>query len=1127
MVFGTRRTTVSRATRRGCGALSGVVALVTLGVSAGVTPVGAAASPALGRTTIGRIPVLPARATRLGPAPGHDRLQLDVVLRPRDPAALAAEAVAVSTPGNPRYRHFLPAGQLTRAFGPTAATVTAVRTALAQAGLRPGRLSADGLVIPVSVTVAEAEQALHTKIAAYRLASGRTALSNTTAPSLPSPVAAAVQSVVGLDSAPEAQPQWRRVEPASPVSSRTAATTAAAPTSPAFPCSSATVTAYSFTSYTANQLASAYSFTGLYDDGDFGTGATVALFELEPFEASDIARFQQCYDTDVPVTAIKVDGGAGKGSGSGEAALDIENVAELAPGVSIDVYEAPNTEKGLIDNYSRIASDDSAPVVSTSWGLCEAYDQGSMGAETTLFEEMAAQGQSVFAASGDAGSEDCVARSGYYSMAADTDPVALMADPATATVYVANRGSGDVTVESEADESPVLQVRAGTDPDGLALDPTTHNLYVADGTSPGTVSVMAGSSCDAGDQSDCTVSTVPDVGGAPAGLVVDPSTGTVYVADEGSGTVSVIATSTDTVVGSVALGASSEPTAVALDAADGTLYVTEAATDTVAVVDTTTCNASVTAGCSTATGSVAVGDDPQGVVVDPSSDTVYVANNGDDTVSVIDATTATVVDRASVPLDPVGLSLSPSGQQVLVAGVDRDASGVSGARRGVRAAANRGSIPVVAVLSTDDDTVTTYLTTGTGPTAVAVDPVTGYAFVADGTAGKHGAGDVAILPLFLAVDDPGSQPEVTDVGGTDLVLGTHGTSESAWGDPLDSNLDEPLGAGGGGVSSVFAMPSYQDSVVGPDSSAEPCGAAAGADCREVPDVSASADPNHGYVVYWAGSWTAFGGTSGAAPLWAALAALAVTVNGAVQRLGNLNPVLYQLAADGAPDFTDVTTGDTDYTTTNGGAYAAGAGYDMASGLGSPVASALAVDLDPLVVSQEPADETVVAGQTATFTVAAAGTPDPTIQWQVSSDHGATFTTITGATDDSYSLTASAADDGNEYQALVSNTSGSVTTTAAVLDVFAITTSSLPPATPGSAYQAPLQAVGAPAALRWTETGKLPRRLKLTRAGVLEGTPRSAKSVKPGSYPFTVTATTKATRTAPSLHTSLALVLTLE
>ena len=164
-----------------------------------------------------------------------------------------------------------------------------------------------------------------------------------------------------------------------------------------------------------------------------------------------------------------------------------------------------------------------------------------------------------------------------------------------------------------------------------------------------------------------------------------------------------------------------------------------------------------------------------------------------------------------------------------------------------------------------------------------------------------------------AVDDPASQPDVTGVGGTHLPSATDAAGQTVWNDGTG------YGAGGGGVSSLWAAPSDQSSH--------------GATRREVPDVSADADEDTGYVVYYDRSWTAIGGTSAAAPLWASLAALADTHCGAP--IGLANPALY---AAPAADFTDITQGNNSYEGVTG--FSAGAGYDEASGLGTPVASSL-------------------------------------------------------------------------------------------------------------------------------------------------------------------------------------------
>jgi subtilase family serine protease len=229
----------------------------------------------------------------------------------------------------------------------------------------------------------------------------------------------------------------------------------------------------------------------------------------------------------------------------------------------------------------------------------------------------------------------------------------------------------------------------------------------------------------------------------------------------------------------------------------------------------------------------------------------------------------------------------------------------------------------------------------------------------------------------LAVDDPGSQPYVTDVGGTTLTALGPAPVESVWNDGMGG------GAGAGGISTAWPMPSYQSGaapsvgVINAYSSGTPCGASPGGYCREVPDVSADADPDTGYEIYWDGFWTGTGGTSAASPTWAALIAL---TNGSTacsgETIGFANPDLYGVAATDPSAFNDITTGENDIAGVHGGLYPALTGYDMASGLGSPNGATLPSDLctgggtpDPVTVTN-PGFQSTDLGQSASLAITA-------------------------------------------------------------------------------------------------------------------------------------------------------------
>lgn len=210
-----------------------------------------------------------------------------------------------------------------------------------------------------------------------------------------------------------------------------------------------------------------------------------------------------------------------------------------------------------------------------------------------------------------------------------------------------------------------------------------------------------------------------------------------------------------------------------------------------------------------------------------------------------------------------------------------------------------------------------------------------------------------------AVDDPASQPYVTGVGGTRLLINPDDSyqSEQVWNDRANNN-----GASGGGVSQVWQMPSWQQG---------PGVANAYTDgYREVPDVSFNADPQTGYDVYCTVGgcnglgWQVVGGTSAATPAWAAMVALANEAAGKANGypLGFLNPSLYAVGygvagTSYANDFHDVVPvqggiNNNDYVG-NSGAYPDTAMYDLATGLGSYNAANLVQSLLTLSLGAVP------------------------------------------------------------------------------------------------------------------------------------------------------------------------------
>jgi subtilase family serine protease len=181
-------------------------------------------------------------------------------------------------------------------------------------------------------------------------------------------------------------------------------------------------------------------------------------------------------------------------------------------------------------------------------------------------------------------------------------------------------------------------------------------------------------------------------------------------------------------------------------------------------------------------------------------------------------------------------------------------------------------------------------------------------------------GHVGITFVFAAGDDggkaeyPSSSPYVLSVGGTSLYTdgSGHYGGETVW------------SKGGGGASKYEGVPSYQSGL--------------SLTSRGTPDVTYDGDPETGFAVYdtfGTGGWGQFGGTSIGTPQWAALIAIANQGRSLAgkQPLANAQAALYSMPS---ADFHDITAGNNNNQAT--------AGYDLSSGLGSPVANMLIPDL---------------------------------------------------------------------------------------------------------------------------------------------------------------------------------------
>lgn len=440
-------------TRRSRSAIGCLVLVATL--AALVTPK-AGALPASNRAAfteeplvaVGGVPGELHGAQRVGPLAAARVISLGVALRPRNPGALRDFATAVSMPGSPFYHRYLTPRMFAAEFGPSAAATVAVERVLRESRLRVGTVSVNGLIVPVTGTVGEVESAFHTHLIAYRLSSRMTGWAPAMAPRLPSRIAGAVSAVLGLDNLVVPHSMMLRKRNGRSAAGITVTPSRATSLTRATPkaCEAATLVAQGNDGWTEDEIAQAYGLTGLYAAGGLGGGQTIGVLELEPFAGSDVASFDRCFfgsDNTSVIRTIPIDGFDLHGFGTGEAALDLEMLAALAPEAHLDVYEAPNNSFGPIDAYNAMVSADQANILSTSWGECETSLQisepGVQQVENYIFEEAAAQGQTVLASSGDTGSDDCAGT--QFSTTKPVRPYLSVDDPASQPYVVGVGGT--------------------------------------------------------------------------------------------------------------------------------------------------------------------------------------------------------------------------------------------------------------------------------------------------------------------------------------------------------------------------------------------------------------------------------------------------------------------------------------------------------------------------------------------------------------------------------------------------------------------------------------------------------------------------------------------------------------
>jgi kumamolisin len=293
-------------------------------------------------------------------------------------------------PADPLYGHYLSPQEFTDQFGPTQTDYDAVTAYARNLGLTITGTHPNRTLLDVSGPAGNIEAAFNLHLQNYQGPDGRNFYAPDNDPEVPDAIASVIVGVIGLDNAAVRQAHNR----STPVSYMTETLPNQIGTGPGG-------------GLAPNDILTAYNLKGVTANG---SGQTLGLFELDGYNASDVTSYANYYSLpSVPLQNVLVGGFSGKaGSGADEVTLDIELHNALAPGASkIIVYEGPNTNTGVVDTYNRIATDNLAKQISTSWGLSEGQSSSAViSSENAAFQQMAAQGQSIYAAAGDSGAYD-------------------------------------------------------------------------------------------------------------------------------------------------------------------------------------------------------------------------------------------------------------------------------------------------------------------------------------------------------------------------------------------------------------------------------------------------------------------------------------------------------------------------------------------------------------------------------------------------------------------------------------------------------------------------------------------------------------------------------------------------
>ena len=343
----------------------------------------------------------------LGPTSAGELVSASIVLKVRHPEALEAFVARTQDPRSRSFHDFLSLHSFVSAYAPDSSDIRTITRYLDRFGITVTDVYADHLLLKATGTADAFNRAFAVDL--HDFTRGRRRFHRPRhAPRIPQVLSELLVAVIGPSDEARFHPMHRR-----------ATSTPFQHAAPTLPTGGVIATGVPG-DFTVGDVANMYNINPLYAANINGHGRTVGIATLADFLPQDAYDYWNAIGLAVApnrITQVHLDGGApfGADEGSGETSLDVEQSGGIAPAAKIIVYDAPNSDPGFMDLFYRAASDNLVDSLSVSWGEAEEFyfesvsdaDRlGQIAALHQVFLESAAQGISLFCASGDNGAYD-------------------------------------------------------------------------------------------------------------------------------------------------------------------------------------------------------------------------------------------------------------------------------------------------------------------------------------------------------------------------------------------------------------------------------------------------------------------------------------------------------------------------------------------------------------------------------------------------------------------------------------------------------------------------------------------------------------------------------------------------